>query len=40
MDLVTTNRKLTVEGAIIENNVYGGGNKANVTGSTHIQIGP
>ena len=29
-----------VNGATISGNVYGGGNQANVTGSTNIQVGP
>ena len=30
----------TVNGATISGNVYGGGNQANVTGNTNIQVGP
>ena len=30
----------TIYGAIITGNVYGGGNNADVTGTTHIQVGP
>ena len=31
---------LNVQGANVVNNIYGGGNQAEVTGSTHVQIGP
>ena len=33
-------KEVDVAGADIVGNVYGGGNKAAVTGSTHIKIGP
>jgi hypothetical protein len=32
-------RTKTVEGADIRGNVYGGGNKANVTGKTNVKVG-
>ena len=36
----TKNLTIAVEGVIITGNVYGGGNNADVTDSTNIQIGP
>ena len=39
-DAVTKDLTITVEGANITGNIYGGGNNANVTGGTHIQLGP
>ena len=29
-----------VNGATVTGNIYGGGNEADVTGETHIQVGP
>ncbi len=37
---ITVGVSQTVKGATITGNVYGGGNQANVTGSTNIQVGP
>lgn len=37
---LTVQTKQTVNGATITGNVYGGGNQADVTGSTNIQLGP
>lgn len=39
-DAVTKNLTIKVQGANITGNVYGGGNKADVTGGTNVQIGP
>lgn len=39
-DPLTVGVSQTVKGATITGNVYGGGNQANVTGSTNIQVGP
>ena len=39
-DESTKNLEVTVEGAIITGNVYGGGNQADVTGCANIQLGP
>ena len=33
-------KNLDVVGANITGNIYGGGNSADVTGQTHVQIGP
>ena len=38
-DAVTKDLTIQVEGANITGNVYGGGNNANVTGGTNIQVG-
>ena len=38
-DAVTKDLIITVEGANITGNIYGGGNNANVTGGTHVQVG-
>ena len=37
---ITVGVSQTVKGATISGNVYGGGNQANVTGDTNIQVGP
>ena len=37
---LTVTIEQTIYGAIITGNVYGGGNNADVTGTTHIQVGP
>lgn len=39
-DPLTVHVRETVNGATINGNVYGGGNNADVTGSTTIQVGP
>lgn len=39
-DAVTKDLTIQVQGVNITGNVYGGGNNANVTGETHVQIGP
>ena len=39
-DPLTVNLSQTVKGATISGNVYGGGNAADVTGGTNIQVGP
>ena len=39
-DPLTVKVKQKANGATITGNVYGGGNKADVTGSTYIQLGP
>jgi len=39
-DPLTVGVSQTVKGATITGNVYGGGNQANVTGNTNIQVGP
>ena len=37
---LTVTTEQTIDGATISGNVYGGGNNADVTGTTHIQVGP
>ena len=37
---ITVGVSQIVKGATISGNVYGGGNQANVTGNTNIQVGP
>ena len=37
---VTVPKAPMVNGATIQGNIYGGGNNADVTGNTHIQLGP